>query len=210
MISPYWNIYDCIRPRLPFKKRLSNTYCRFKKPTDQTIAGTQLDMAPKGMDQYQAHAWASPYKHTIVEAGAGAGKTFLVIERAKLLLEKGARPEEIAFITFTRAATGELKKRLSARLGQDIAARMNVSTIHSFSCNVAKNLGLPSTFRIYNKRWPNDPYRLAWKTAVLNSVKAKGGAYVTALLQSWLIKRNFSKEGLRFEYIYPELHGDPR
>ena len=49
-----------------------------------------------------------------VEAGPGAGKTRVIIERVKYLLkEKKIPPETLLVITFTRKAAEELKERLA-------------------------------------------------------------------------------------------------
>ena len=49
-----------------------------------------------------------------VEAGPGAGKTRVIIERVKYLIkEKEIPPESLLVITFTRKAAEELKERLA-------------------------------------------------------------------------------------------------
>ncbi len=48
----------------------------------------------------------------LVEAGAGTGKTSLIAGRIALLLAAGARPREIAAITFTEPASAELLERM--------------------------------------------------------------------------------------------------
>ena len=62
----------------------------------------------------------------LVEAGAGSGKTTALVERMVALVETGtATVEEIAAVTFTRKAAGELRERfqgrLEERLGQGAA-----------------------------------------------------------------------------------------
>ena len=50
----------------------------------------------------------------MVLAGPGSGKTLVIINRIKYLIEKEyARPEEILVITFTKAAAGEMRERLN-------------------------------------------------------------------------------------------------
>ena len=49
----------------------------------------------------------------LIEAGPGAGKTFVLTERVKFLLERGADPESFLVITFTIKAADELKLKLS-------------------------------------------------------------------------------------------------
>jgi CRISPR-associated exonuclease Cas4 len=49
----------------------------------------------------------------LVEAAAGTGKTSLLAGRAVMLLASGVHPRNIAAITFTELAAGELKVRVS-------------------------------------------------------------------------------------------------
>lgn len=48
----------------------------------------------------------------LVEAGAGTGKTALMAGRVCLLLASGLAPREIVAITFTEAASSELRERI--------------------------------------------------------------------------------------------------
>ncbi len=52
----------------------------------------------------------------LILAGPGAGKTRVLVGRLQGLLEKGAPPQELLAVTFTRRAAGELRERLSAAL----------------------------------------------------------------------------------------------
>ena len=91
-------------------------------------------------------------QNVFVEAGAGAGKTTLIVKRIINQLKEGVLPQEIVAITFTKAAAESLKSRitealiekcsnddtLSAEEKERLEAAvkvidlMNVSTIHSF------------------------------------------------------------------------------
>ena len=55
-----------------------------------------------------------PSRSVVVEACAGAGKTWMLVSRILRALLDGARPEEILAITFTRKAAGEMRERLNA------------------------------------------------------------------------------------------------
>jgi len=69
---------------------------------------------PPLMDQ-QALA-ADPGAHASLSASAGTGKTQVLTARVLRLLLKGARPESILCLTFTKAAAAEMANRIGARL----------------------------------------------------------------------------------------------
>ena len=94
-----------------------------------------------------------------VEAGAGAGKTTLIIDRIVAQIEAGIKPEEIVAITFTNAAAEELRGRIVAEVKKRSVSserlksvlhnieNMQISTIHSFCATLLKErcfeAGLP-------------------------------------------------------------------
>ncbi|WP_428414575.1 UvrD-helicase domain-containing protein [Methylibium sp.] len=53
-----------------------------------------------------------PRRSVVVEACAGAGKTWMLVSRILRALLDGAAPQEILAITFTRKAAGEMRERL--------------------------------------------------------------------------------------------------
>ncbi len=53
-----------------------------------------------------------PARSVVVEACAGAGKTWMLVSRILRALLAGAEPQEIVAITFTRKAAGEMRQRL--------------------------------------------------------------------------------------------------
>lgn len=53
-----------------------------------------------------------PQRSVVVEACAGAGKTWMLVSRILRALLDGAQPQEILAITFTRKAAGEMRDRL--------------------------------------------------------------------------------------------------
>ncbi|MGE4159148.1 MAG: UvrD-helicase domain-containing protein [Planctomycetota bacterium] len=83
---------------------------------------------------------------TIMEASAGTGKTYALVERVLQHLEEGIRLPEILVITFTKPAAEELKVRIRLKLRERVhhaggavyeSALRNfesarISTIHSF------------------------------------------------------------------------------
>ena len=69
----------------------------------------------------------------LVLAGPGTGKTFTMIQRIKSMLEHGINPEKILCLTFSDAATNEVRTRLEKELHKADAG-VNVYTYHGF-CN---------------------------------------------------------------------------
>ena len=54
-----------------------------------------------------------------VEAGAGAGKTTLIVRRIVNMLKSGYEPSEIVAITFTNKAAAEMKERVTKLVGKE-------------------------------------------------------------------------------------------
>jgi superfamily I DNA/RNA helicase len=64
----------------------------------------------------------------VVMSVPASGKTAVLTERVKYLLEKGEDPSSIVVITFTNAAAEEMKKRIG-----DIGQGTFINTIHSYA-----------------------------------------------------------------------------
>jgi CRISPR-associated exonuclease Cas4 len=60
----------------------------------------------------------------LVEAAAGTGKTSLLAGRVLCLLASGVPPREIAAITFTEFAAGELRERIARYLQEILSGRV--------------------------------------------------------------------------------------
>ena len=56
------------------------------------------------------------HENLLVEAGAGSGKTTQLVQRMLALVRHGVSVHEIAAVTFTRKAAGELRKRFQGQL----------------------------------------------------------------------------------------------
>ena len=60
---------------------------------------------------------------TLVEASAGTGKTYTITTYfVRAILELGLRPEQILVLTYTKAATAELRVRSRKRIVEAIAS----------------------------------------------------------------------------------------
>ncbi|MFT7724588.1 MAG: UvrD-helicase domain-containing protein [Roseateles sp.] len=68
-------------------------------------------------EQFYALA-CDPARSIVVEACAGAGKTWMLVSRILRALLAGAEPQQIVAITFTRKAAGEMRQRLADWLAE--------------------------------------------------------------------------------------------
>ncbi len=99
----------------------------------------EISLSPKQLEA--SHFWNEEHNNLIVQAGPGSGKTTVLIERVKFLInEKKVSPESILLITFTEKAANELKQRLFdvKELKRTDIGRVHVSTIHGFCRTVLK------------------------------------------------------------------------
>ena len=75
----------------------------------------------------------------LVLAGAGSGKTRVIIEKIVHLVEQRGLPgAKIAAITFTNKAAREMRERLAGRLGAEAARGITVSTFHSLGWRILR------------------------------------------------------------------------
>lgn len=109
---------------------------------------------PITLDSQQEKAVHSLDENILVVAGAGSGKTRVLTERIKFLLEHGVPSRNIVAITFTNMAAEEMKERLSDVDGIGDAF---IGTIHSFANRVMKLTG--ENYRLYNDTIDNDFHR---------------------------------------------------
>ena len=92
------------------------------------------------LDNYQEEAVEYTDKPLVINAGPGAGKTRVIIERVCYLLNQGAEPESVLVITFTNKAADELRERFKkdTKLDMNTINKMRISTIHSFCRSILR------------------------------------------------------------------------
>ena len=74
----------------------------------------------------------------LVEAGPGSGKTKVIVERIKYLVDEGVDPDSFLVITFTIKAAENLQRKLKKALDKEDVEKMQISTIHSFCLDFLK------------------------------------------------------------------------
>lgn len=77
--------------------------------------------------------------NSIVNAGAGAGKTTSMVGRITKLIKSGVNPNAIFVSTFTKASAVDMTKRLAKSIGKGEAKRVMIGTTHSLFYTLLKN-----------------------------------------------------------------------
>ena len=89
----------------------------------------------------------------LITAGAGSGKTRVIIHRIAHLIAGGAPPHSILALTFTNKAADEMRERAAALIGQS-ARHATLSTFHSFCYHTLLRhgnlVGLQPGFTVYD------------------------------------------------------------
>ena len=109
----------------------------------------------------QTDAVTAPIGKLLVLAGAGSGKTRVLVHRIAWLLEQHAvSPYAILAVTFTNKAAGEMRGRIEALLGRTIGG-MWVGTFHGLAHRLLRthwqDANLPEHFQILDS---DDQYRM--------------------------------------------------
>ena len=90
----------------------------------------------------------------LVIAGAGSGKTRVLTYRIAHLLKQGARASSILALTFTNKAAREMKDRIAAVAGENMARYLWMGTFHSIFARMLRTehevIGYPSNYTIYD------------------------------------------------------------
>jgi ATP-dependent DNA helicase Rep len=113
----------------------------------------------------------------LVLAGAGSGKTRVIVHKIGKLLQTGLEPRQIAAITFTNKAAAEMRDRAKALVGARAARELVVSTFHSLGVRILRadgtRIGLKENFSILDS------------DDVLGVLRDAGGTTDAKLARGW-------------------------
>jgi DNA helicase-2/ATP-dependent DNA helicase PcrA len=106
-----------------------------------------------GLNDAQKEAVLTTQGPLLVLAGAGAGKTRVIVHRMLEIVRSGVAPEQILAITFTNKAAGEMRERAYKLINERTTPF--VSTFHSLGLSILKEnfraLGMKRRPAIYDR-----------------------------------------------------------
>lgn len=155
------------------------------------------------LNDKQRDAVASPAADMLILAGAGSGKTRVLVHRIAWLMEvEGIAPWGILAVTFTNKAAREMRGRIEELQGGALS-NMWIGTFHGIAHRLLRThyaeAKLPENFQILDS---DDQYRLVRR--VIKSMNLDEKQWAPKHVQ-WYINGN-KDEGLRPEHI--DTHGD--
>jgi DNA helicase-2/ATP-dependent DNA helicase PcrA len=110
-----------------------------------------MDTLLSALNPAQREAVTLAQGHGLILAGAGSGKTRVLVHRLGWLMDQGIPPQAILTVTFTNKAAHELKSRIEQQF-QLPTQGLWVGTFHGIAHRMlrthADRLGLPSGFQI--------------------------------------------------------------
>jgi DNA helicase-2/ATP-dependent DNA helicase PcrA len=105
-----------------------------------------MDVTPilEDLNDAQRQAVTAPAKPTLVIAGAGSGKTRVLVHRAAWLIDvDGVSPHSLLAVTFTNKAAAEMRHRIEALLNVPVQ-----HLAHRMLRRHWREAGLPQNFQI--------------------------------------------------------------
>jgi DNA helicase-2/ATP-dependent DNA helicase PcrA len=156
------------------------------------------------LNDAQRKAVTAPPGHLLVLAGAGSGKTRVLVHRiAWTLATEQATPFSVLAVTFTNKAAAEMRGRIEGMLQRPIGG-MWVGTFHGIAHRLLRihwrDAGLPEGFQILDSE---DQLRCIRR--VLKDMNLDEARWVPKQVQGYINARK--DEGLRAKHLVD--HGDP-
>jgi len=97
---------------------------------------------PDGLTSAQARAVTHAPGPIAIVAGAGTGKTRVLVERFAWLVEQGAAPEAVVALTLTAPAADELRSSIEHALGDRPFEELAIATVPSFALRLLRDEAL--------------------------------------------------------------------
>lgn len=99
---------------------------------DSVASDSSLDKILEGLNDSQREAVSAPLTNMLIIAGAGTGKTRVLVSRISWLLKKERiEPRRILAVTFTNKAATEMRERIALLVGEEYQRQLWANTFHS-------------------------------------------------------------------------------
>ena len=138
---------------------------------------TAMADAPHTLNPAQLQAVHHLHGPCLVLAGAGSGKTRVIVHKIARLLQAGLAPKEIAAITFTNKAAQEMRERAKSLVGPRAAKDLAVSTFHSLGVRLLREDGAAVGLK--------PKYSILDSDDVMGVLREAGGASDNKLARQW-------------------------
>ena len=162
-----------------------------------------MDVTPilESLNDAQRQAVTAPAEPMLVIAGAGSGKTRVLVHRAAWLIDvEGVSPHGLLAVTFTNKAAAEMRGRIESLLGQPVS-HLWIGTFHGLAHRLLRRhwreANLPQNFQIIDS---DDQLRLIKR--LLKNLEIDDSRWVPREIQYFI---NAQKdEGLRPKHLDDE------
>jgi superfamily I DNA/RNA helicase/RecB family exonuclease len=167
-------------------------------------------LAPPALDADQRRVVDHPGGPLLVLAGPGTGKTTTLVEAIVERIEgRGADPESVLALTFSRKAAEQLRDRVTARLGRTTSSTL-CSTFHSFAYALVRRyspadlyadplrlLSAPEQDVVVRGLLTREAESVTWPRSLAAALDTRGFARELAALMARTTERGLGSRRLR-------------
>ena len=169
---------------------LSDTLCSLEanKPLLTSVPAPANYTPAINYSQEQLDAITSKEPLTLVQSGAGTGKSTVILGRINYMLQAGIKPEDITVLSFTNAAANHISD-LCPKVHSMTIARM-IHTIYMANFTKHELSSIETIVNALDIYFTNDPVVDKFKYKLIDVVKNAGNAFT--LLNNF-VEKNYDK-----------------
>jgi hypothetical protein len=178
--------------------------------TSYRLVRAEHAVAVPELDEHQRRVVDHPGGPLLVLAGPGTGKTTTLVEAIVDRIERrGATPDQVLALTFSRKAAEQLRDRVTARLGRTMSTTLS-STFHSFAYGLIRAyspaelyeaplrlLSAPEQDVVLRELLTDNPESVTWPESLARAVGTRGFAREVHAVLSRAREKGLDGEALR-------------
>ncbi|WP_296601690.1 ATP-dependent DNA helicase [Nocardioides sp.] len=178
--------------------------------TSYRLVRAEHAVAVPELDEHQRRVVDHPGGPLLVLAGPGTGKTTTLVEAIVDRIERrGATPDQVLALTFSRKAAEQLRDRVTARLGRTMSTTLS-STFHSFAYGLIRAyspaelyeaplrlLSAPEQDVVLRELLTDNPESVTWPESLTRAVGTRGFAREVHAVLSRAREKGLDGEALR-------------